>query len=170
MRRQALSQHLGMPRGGHPIGEHLHGCQRLAVASEAEGQRAERLRHRAGLDHAKHRQAEMACQVSAAGRAVVQAHDAFHQDQVGFGRCLGKACGGVFGTGHPQVERVDRRTAGGGENGGIEVVGTALEDPDGAALAAVQPCQRGRHRGLALARGRRRHQHGGHAQGPCRIG
>jgi hypothetical protein len=70
-------------------------------SAPGRGDGAERLRHRACLNHGEHRQAKQPGHIGAAGRAVVQAHDAFDQNQV----CLARRQASLARVGSPVIQR-----------------------------------------------------------------
>ncbi|MNT01355.1 hypothetical protein D3C72_1358170 [compost metagenome] len=162
---QGVLQHVGMALAGHAVGQHAGPGQARAEVLQAVGQRAEGAGHGLGVDHGQHGQAQALGQLGRAGRAVEQAHHAFDDHQVGLARGGMQARAAVGLAGHPQVERMHRRAGGQREPVRIEEVGPALEGPHAAALAHVQPRERGRDRGLALPRGRRGHEHRGAGDG-----
>jgi hypothetical protein len=149
--RQALFQQFGVVRAADAIGERR--VQRGAgpVVLQTEGNGAKAVGHRRTVDHGEDRQAELARQVGGRGRAVVQPHDTFNEDQVGITRRFGQAPGDVVRAAHPQVDVLARRAAGDGVDLRVEKIRTALEDAHLAAEPGMQPGQRGDHGGLALA-------------------
>jgi hypothetical protein len=125
------------------------------------GQCAEGARHGRGIDHGQHGHAKALGQVGRARVAVEQAHHALDEEQVGLERGVVQALGAVGRAIDPQVQRVHRRAAGQFMPVRVEKIRPALEHAHAPPLPRVQPRQRGRHRGLALARGRGGHQQGG---------
>ena len=166
-RRQALDDHARMALAADAVGDHAGEVQPRPVQLQPERDRAEGLRHRAGVDHRQHWQPEPLGQRRARGTAVMQAHHAFDEDQVGLASGLPEQLAAVILAAHPQVELPARRAAGVLVHHRIDEVGAGLEHPHPQALAAPVAGQRGRHRGLALAGGRRAdQQRGAEAVGP----
>ncbi len=153
--RQAVAQNFAVPCAADPVGQHSGKRQVRLEAGQPMGQRAEGLGHGRAVDHCQYRHAETPRQVAGAGVAIKQSHHAFDEDQVGFAGGLPQQPARLLLADHPQVELIDRPTAGAGENHRVEKVRPALEYPHAFALADMQPSQSGGDGGLALTgRGR----------------
>ena len=122
---------------------------------QTKGQCAKRARHGGRVHHRQHMQAKTLGQVGCAGLTVKQAHDPFHNDQVGLLRSSMQACAAVHLARHPQVHLVHRRATGQAVPVRVQKIRPALEHPHLAPLARVQARQRGGDGGLALPGGGR---------------
>jgi hypothetical protein len=71
---------------------------------ESPGNGAEAAGHGAGIEYQQHRQAELARKCGGGGFAVVQAHHAFDQDQVGILRAAGQAPARIGLAAHAEVD------------------------------------------------------------------
>ena len=151
---QAGTQQVGMVGAAHAVGQQAGPAQAGPVVLQAMGQCAKGAGHARGVDHGQHRQAQPLGHIGRAGRAVEQAHDALHQDEVGLKRGGVQARTHVGLARHPQIDAVHGRAAGQLVPVRVQEVRAALEHAHAAPLARMQPRQRSRQRGLALARGR----------------
>lgn len=158
--RQAIAQDVAVALAADAVAEHSGKRQVRLEMRQAVGQRAEGLGHRRAVDHPQHRHAETPRQVCRRGVAIEQAHHPFDEDQVGLAGGPRQQASRFGLADHPQVELVDRRAGGAGEDHRVEEVRPALEHPYPPPLARMQAGQGGGDGGLALAGGR-----GGDQQG-----
>ncbi|MNF76667.1 hypothetical protein D3C84_587870 [compost metagenome] len=152
--RQAAADQVAVALAAHPVAEDTGKGQVRLVSGQAHGQGAEGLGHGGAIDHAQHRHAEAPSQIGGRGRTVEQAHHTLDEDQVGLPRRLPQQAAALGLAHHPQVQLVDRRAGGAGQDHRVEKVRPALEYPHPLALASVQAGERGGDGGLALAGGR----------------
>ncbi|MCY1209216.1 hypothetical protein D9M72_208620 [compost metagenome] len=168
--RQAVADQVAVTLAADAIAEHAGKGQVRLVGGQAHGQGAEGLGHGGAIDHAEHRHAKAARQVSGRGRAVEQPHHALDQDQVGLPCRFPEQAAAFRLAHHPQVQLVDRGRGCAGEDHRVEEIRAALEHPHALALTGVQAGQGGGDGGLALAGGGSGDQQGRAAPGEVRHG
>ena len=144
-----------MARAGHPIGDGTGPAQAGHPGAQAMCQRAEGAGHRRGIDDGQYRQVEDTGQLGRRGLAVVQAHHALDDDQVGIQRGLVQAPADVVLAGHPQVQIVNGMAAGQRVPCRIQKIRARLENAHGQPIASQAAGQRSHHGGLAVAGGGR---------------
>ena len=95
---------------------------------QAPGQRAEGTGHGARINDREHRQAKALRQIGRAQLAIEEAHDPFHNDEVGIERSLMQALRAVGLARHPQIKLVHQRAAGKREPVRVKKIRAALEN------------------------------------------
>ena len=154
-----------MVGAGNAVGEHAGERHIGPIGGEAVRERAEGLRHGAGIHHRQYRHAESARQIGARRLAIEQPHHTFDQDEIGLARGVVKQLPARRFTHHPEIELVYRIPRGTFEDHGIEKIRPGLEHAHVPPLLAVKARERRRDRGLALAGGGRGDQQRGAATG-----
>ena len=150
-----------MARAGNAIEHDAGDAHASAEIAQARGDGGGRLRLPCRIEHQEHRPAHHVCDIRAGaaaatardGYAVEQAHRALGKHEVRVGPARNQRFDGV--TRHRPAVEIDRAAPGrGGMEGGIDVIGPALEALHGKPAVAIGARKGQRHRGLAGARGR----------------
>ena len=158
--RGRLDEQLGVAAAPDPVVDDPRDLHAAPIAREAVDDGGGGAGHRARVDHEHDRPSgggrDVRGRALVGGRAVEEAHDPFHDDEVRIaGRCCERGPERRLAHG-PWIGVEARAAARGGVEGGVDVVRTDLERCDPHPSIPEAPQQGEGHRRLPAPRGRRR--------------